>query len=228
MQEIAKICLILSSRYNHKINIQIKAEKVVSFMWFLKGKTEEEKQNKKLVRSIRKLSLTGRMCYLFMCIEKYLIMLYPQKDWTPVAKRCWQWTKRYWNEGWDIYSVVVPEFLFEFDTYEKANKEFDEQLSEKDYYELMNLFQGITDGNAEDEINQVLKMPINFSNECEGTDFGTASVSSMYLFLDMKHIFDLHNIMLPDISMISNMTMDQKNGWGEFVDSEYLSIILNT
>lgn len=195
---------------------------------FLERKTEEEKQEKKLIKDLRKLSLTGRMCYLFMCIEKYLTVLYPQKDWTPVAKRCWQWTNRYWNEGWDIYSVVVPEYLFEYNTYEETKDDFDGQLTEKDYDELVDLFQGITDGNPEDEINQVLKMPIEFSNECECTDFGAASVSSMYLFLDMKHIFDLHTIMLPDIIKVSNMTMDQKNGWGEFVDSKYLSIILNT
>lgn len=196
-------------------------------MWFLKGRMEE-KQNKKLVRSVRKLSLTGRMCYLFMCIEKYLITLYPQKDWTPVAKRCWQWTKGYWNEGWDTYSVVVPEFLLEYDTYEKTKQNFDGQLTEKAYDELIELFQGITNGNAKDEINEVLKMPINFSNECECCDFGTASVSSMYLFLDMKHIFELHHMELPNMSKVNNMTMDQKNGWGEFVDSEYLSIILNS
>ncbi len=195
---------------------------------FLKWKTEEEKQNKKLVKSLRKLSLTGRLCYLFMCVEKYLTALYPQKDWTPVAKRCWQWTNRYWNEGWDIYSVVVPEYLFEYNTYEEAKDDFDGQLTEKDYYELVDLFQGITDGNPEDEINQVLKMPVEFSNECECRDFGAASVSSMYLFLDMKHIFDLHNMTLPDIGMVGNMTMEQKNGWGEFVESEYLSTILNT
>ena len=196
-------------------------------MMFFKCKSEEEKQNKKLIKSLRKLSLTGRLCYLFMCIEKYLITLYPQKDWSPVAKRCWQWTKGYWNEGWDRYSAVVPEYLFEFDTYEKTKEDFDEQLTQKDYYELINLFKGITNGNTNDEINKVLIAPIDFSNECECCDFGAASVSSMYIFLDMKHIFDLHNIELPDIDRVSNMTMEQKNGWGEFVESEYLSIILN-
>lgn len=144
-----------------------------------------------------------------------------------MAKRCWQWTKVYWNEGWDVYYVVVPEFLFEYDTYEEIKKDLDEQFTEKDYYELINLFKGITDGSAEDEINKVLKMPIDFSNACECSDFGTASVSSMYIFIDIKHIFDLHHIEMPNISSISNMTIDNKNGWGDFVDSEYLSIILN-
>lgn len=36
-------------------------------------------KNKILRRKRNKLSLTGRMCYLFMCIEKYFITLDPQK-----------------------------------------------------------------------------------------------------------------------------------------------------
>lgn len=64
--------------------------KGIAFMGLLKKSMEDEKQNKKLIKNLRKLSLTGRMCYLFMCVEKYLISLYHQKDWTPVAKRCWQ------------------------------------------------------------------------------------------------------------------------------------------
>ena len=48
----------------------------------------------------------------------------------------------YWNEGWDVYYVVVPEFLFEYDTYEEIKKDLDKQLTEKDYYELINLFKG--------------------------------------------------------------------------------------
>lgn len=177
-------------------------------------------------RKLRKLSMTKRFCYLFLCIETYLITCYPEKDWTPVAKRCWQWTKDYWNKGWDIYSMVVPEFLFEFDSYEKVNKlNFDGMLSEKDYRELIDLFAGLTTGNTEDEINQVLMLPIEFSNECEGADLVYASNATMWVFHEMQRFLSLHNIPLPDMSRIKNIT-GSKYGWGDFVDSEYLSIII--
>lgn len=48
------------------------------------------------------LSLTGRLCYLFMCIERYLSICYPDRDWSLVAEKCWQWTNKYWNDGCDI------------------------------------------------------------------------------------------------------------------------------
>ena len=78
---------------------------------------------------------------LFMCMEKYLITCYPERNWEIVAKKCWQWTSVYWNEGRDRYSIVVPEYLFEFPNYEKTNTlAFDGMLSKKEYLELTNLF----------------------------------------------------------------------------------------
>lgn len=175
---------------------------------------------------LENLSLTGRLCYLFMCIEKYLTICYPQKEWIFVAKKMWQWTNVYWNEGCDIYSVVVPEYLFEFDTYEKTNMlAFEGKLSKKDYLELTNLFAGLTTGNSEDEINQVLMLPIEFNNECECTNFDTANNPTLKILYKMQDFLSLHNISFPSVSRVQNMTVNQKNGWGNFIDSKYLSII---
>lgn len=180
---------------------------------------------KNLEKGFRKLSLTGRLCYLFMCVEAYLVACFPERDWTPVAKRCWQWTKDYWDKGWEIYSAVIPEFLFEFESYEKTNTvNYNGALSEKDYQELTTLFTGLTTGSAEDEINQLLMLPIEFSNICEGASLSWASQETMDVLRDMQQLLSKHNIPFPDISKIKHMSA--WDGWGGFVDSEYLSIIL--
>lgn len=184
-----------------------------------------------LRKNWRKLSMTGRLCYLFLCIETYLTTRYPQKDWTPVAKRCWQWTKSWWNDGWEIYSAVVPEFLFEFDSYEETNeKSFDGQLSQRDYIQLVNLFSGLTTGDKNDEINQLLMLPIHFGNGCEGVDFGYASNETMWILDEAEKILSSHHIPLPDMSRLEHLKISSKygwNGWGDFIDSENLSLILN-
>ncbi len=181
----------------------------------------------KMESELKNLSLTGRLCYLFMCIEKYLTQCYPERDWSLVAKRCWQWTNVYWDEGRDIYSVVVPEFLLEFDDYEKTNtRAFDGELSPEDYLQLTNLFAGLTTGNSEDEINQVLKLPIEFNDACEGSEFYSADIPTLKILYKMQHFLSLHNISFPSVNSVQNMTVDQENGWGDFIDGEYLSIIL--
>lgn len=176
----------------------------------------------------KSISLTGRLCYLFMCIERYLISCYPERDWTPVAQRCWQWTNRYWNDGRDIYDQIVPEFLLEFDNYEETNnREFDGMLSYEDYITLTGLFNGITDGNPEDEINCVLWLPVDFNNECECTDFAYSNEPTLKIIDEMLEILRLRGISPPSIDNVANMTVEQKNGWGDFIDSSYLSVILN-
>lgn len=42
------------------------------------------------------ITMTGKICYIFMCIERYLVDKYPDRDWTPVAKHMWQWTEHWW------------------------------------------------------------------------------------------------------------------------------------
>lgn len=180
-----------------------------------------------LSKEFEKLSLTGRLCYLFMCIEKYLITCYIDRDWTPVAQRLWQWTNIYWNEGCDIYAPVVPEFLLEFDTYQETNiRSFDGKLSEEDYLMLKRLYNGITNGNVDDEINLVLMLPIDFNNACECSNFSDANEPTLMIIDKMQQFLSLHNISFPDIYKVQHMTVDEKNGWGNFVDSKYLSIII--
>lgn len=171
--------------------------------------------------------MTGRLCYLFMCIEKYLITCYPKRDWTPVAKRCWQWTNDTWDIGCDIYSPVVPEFLLEFDNYEETNRRaFDGELSKSDYLALINLYNGLTTGNEDDEINQVLMLPMEFNNVCEGSAFMNADEPSLVILNKAQEFLLLHQIPFPSICKVKKMTVDEKNGWGDFVESEYLSMII--
>lgn len=167
----------------------------------------------------KNITLTGRLCYLFMCIEKYLVSCYPDRDWTCVAKKCWQWTNKYWDEGEDIYAHVVPKFLLEFDNYREINeKEFDGELLKEDYFKLVSLYKGITDGSGDAEIDKVLMFPIDFSNECECTNFRYADEPTLAILERAQNILKKHNIELPDIEEIINLKMDYRDVRGEFVD----------
>ena len=37
------------------------------------------------------ITMNGRMFFIFMCIERYLLALYPDRDWSLVAKKMWRW-----------------------------------------------------------------------------------------------------------------------------------------
>lgn len=168
------------------------------------------------------ISLTGRLCYLFMCYEQYLTTRYPTKDWTLVAKKCWQWTSHYWNEGCDIFAQIIPEFLFEFDDYDQISKQIDNNLSKKDYEQLKSLYKDV----YIEEINQLFMLGIDFNNACECTDFANADDITIDILGKAQMILSKHHIPYPDIHLLSGFSVNQKNGWGDFIDSSYLSIIL--
>lgn len=168
------------------------------------------------------ISLTGRLCYLFMCYEQYLTTCYPEKDWTLVAQKCWQWTSHYWNEGCDIFSQIIPAYLFEFDNYEQTKKQFDTNLTKSDYEQFLVLYKDV----FIDEINALFLLGITFNNVCECSNFSQADEATIDILIQAQKILLKHHIPFPDNASLSDFSVNQKNGWGDFLDSSYLSIIL--
>lgn len=163
--------------------------------------------------------------------------LYPDRDWSPVARKMWQWSSNWWDETWDTYSTVVPEFLMEFESYEETNKRaFDRELSKSDYDEIISLYNGITDGKGNSEFDHVMHLPIDFGNATEGTSVKGAEADVAGCLDEMEKILKKHNISLLDKSSLHHFEYDREKtyiegekepGWGEFENTEYLSIILN-
>lgn len=177
---------------------------------------------------LKELSLTARLIYIFMCIENYLTQCFPERNWALLAKKMWQWTNVFWEEGYDVYSVVVPEYILEFSTYEETNRNsFDGKLSEEDYAAFVGLYDGITDGNGNSDFDNILRAPLDFGNICDSSAFAQADEKTLEIIGNVVSILKRNNVDIPSVERIAHFTADQKNGWGDFVNSEYLSVILN-
>lgn len=175
-----------------------------------------------------KISMTGRMCYMFMCIERYLVNRYPDRDWSVVADKLWNWTEEYWDDAQDKSDFIIPEYVLAFNSYEKVNKKcFDGELSEDLYNQLVKLYDGITTGNSEDEVNKVLFTTVEWGTYCEGAGFSEAQGPATALIDYLLDILDIYQIEYPDIKSIQHMSVDEKNGWGDFCNCRHLSIVLN-
>ena len=195
--------------------------------------------SEKTMRAFYHITITGRLCYIFMCIERYLITLYPDRDWTIVAEKMWQWTAHSpWDESCDIYSEVVPEYIFEFDGYEETNRcEYEGKLKREDYEETTSLFRGITNSDDKDEICQVLVIPCRFSHFAECSSLPSIEKYTAELIDKLESILQKHGIQLPDKSALQPFTFKREEPmksmesmatvWGNLVNTECLSIILN-
>ena len=174
-----------------------------------------------------KISMTGRFCYVFMCIEKYLTEKWPDRDWTIIAEHMWQWTKQYWDESWDIYSVIVPEYIMQHDSYEVTRDvDFDGELDQDVYNRLIDLYSDITDGQGTCDFDILMKIPCDMGNICDGAAFSSAERLVQEEMDIVFELLDRADVALPAIEKVNDFDVSIGNGWGGFMDTTYLSIIL--
>ena len=174
---------------------------------------------------LKSISMTGRMAYVIMCVEKYCIFRYPNKKWTILSEKMWKATSQNWGDWPDEYCEVIPDYLLNTD-YNKENYEF---ISEREYCELMDLYKDITTGNEEDisdEVNYMINKPYEMAMVYEGTGIGDGE-DSFRIIENTEKILLNNNIELPDFSCLKFSSVLIKNGWGEPFEGERFSIIIN-
>ena len=66
-------------------------------------------------------TVCGKLCYVFMCMERYLLALYPDRDWSFVARKMWNCVSFWYGKrdveddcwAWGRYMDIIPDNLFE-------------------------------------------------------------------------------------------------------------------
>lgn len=172
-----------------------------------------------IASDFNEISMNGRMAYLILCIEKYLITKYAGKDWTILSKILWDVTSNYWDE-WDFkYVEIIPEHLFEFENFEDSDFE---EITKEEYDNFSNLLK-----NMPAEVNKLLLAPHLLQEIYSYTSIPGYGTEASNIILNVCKILEDNNIELPSISAVHFSRFTEKNGWGEQFDGSKLSLILN-
>ena len=172
------------------------------------------------------ISMNGHMAYVIMCVEKFLVTKYPEKDWTLVAETMWKATETNWGEWPDEYSTIIPDVLLQYGEYD--SNELGEYISEAEFESLKRLYYGITDGvddDPSDEVNYMLNKPYEMAMVYEGTVIGDGK-ESLDIISATEDVLKQNKISIPDYNKVAFSSSDELNGWGNDFDGRYLSIIL--
>ncbi len=164
-------------------------------------------------------SMNGRMAYLVLCVEKYLTTLFPEKDWRVLSEWMWKVTSLYWDEWDDKFIEIIPEYLFEFDTY--ADSDF-ELLTEEDYEYFTHLFT-----NMPEDFNKLMINLHEMQKVYCYTSIPGIGSDSIRIIEKTCDILKSNNICEPDASIVLFSKFTEKDGWGEQFDGTHLSLILN-
>ena len=173
-----------------------------------------------------KVSMNGRMAYVIMCVEAYLISVYPERNWALLANAMWKATNNNWGDWTDMYSGFLPEVLFQYDTYDQDD--LSSSYTEQEYTVLKALYSGITEGKEDDpsdELNYMLTKPFEMAMVYEGTGIGDGS-ESIDIINNTESVLNDRHIPLPDYQKVLFSKSVELNGWGNDFDGTYLSIIL--
>ncbi len=170
-------------------------------------------------KDFNEISMNGRMAYLILCVESYVKAVYPDKDWTVLSQWMWNATSEYWDEWDSKFMEIIPEFLFECDSYEESDFEC---ISEDEYEYFTSLFDGLSDefNNLMLKLHELQQVYCYESIPGRGTD-------ASKIIVEACNILEHNDIVLPDPEKIAFSRFLEKDGWGNDFDGTELSLILN-
>ena len=185
-------------------------------------------------RGIDKISLMGRLGYVLMCLEKYLTNIYPDRDWTLLAKALWKFSRWTVSDWMFLYGDLTPDTVLHGGEF---NADVGSVFTPEEYQELRQQYCGITQGNLEnpnDELCMALNIPFDLIYHYDAAiSHGNsnheraASEFSIQLTHKIENVLSKHDIELPDIHKLDFLMIKDDDIWGDQFDGEPLSIILN-
>ena len=168
------------------------------------------------------LSIRGRVAYLIMCFERYVTQKYPDRDMTLPAEFMWNVVNdsNYIDVSAYRYMDIIPEFFYETDSYETADME---DMTKEEYDILATLLPHAED---DPDLNTIMNRIYDVAMEYAYTIVKLNEPETKRYLQEVDEILAKNNIEPPDINLIPKYEWDDSHGWGDFIDSKPLSIIL--
>ncbi len=168
---------------------------------------------------INNISIRGRVAYLIMCFEKYVIKKYQDVSWKPVAELMWKICDKSDYIDCSAYRFVeiTPEHLYKKDNYADSNFKY---LSEDDYYQFITIIP-----KEDSNINIMMHSIFDVAIEYAYCGIPKGAPDTIPYIEDVENVMLSTNVDLPDISLVANY-VDPEDWWGDPFDGRYLSSIL--
>ena len=162
-------------------------------------------------------SVLGKTAYAILCFEEYIKVKYPDTIMIPVLELMWKIPCQPLDNYTYKYVEILPECLFEFDSY---NNEF-EEISEEEF----NMFRKILN-NTDKDLNELMKSIYDIVSSYEGTRITDNGKEASYYLEKAVKVLEKNDIPLPDIKKVLPYTSDKHDGWGENIYPKGISTML--
>ncbi len=165
-----------------------------------------------LLETLKNVSIRGRMAFIIMCIENYLIKQCPYKDWSPLSEQMWKVTDSYWDKWLQDFIEIIPESV----------------MIETDTQNIKYTFKKLYENLPPDTLNDIIALLDALEEMVELFVYTNASMANASLDI-IKEIVNKYlekRITIPDVNQVTFSKFEENEGFGKRFDGKYLSIIL--
>ena len=172
-------------------------------------------------KDFNNISIRGRIAYGIMCFEEYVSTKYPDKDFAPVCTFMWNIVsdKDYIDVSAERYMEIIPEYLYEFDEYEKAGFEF---LTFDEFNAMRELVP-----NNDEALNIIMYRIYDIAMEHACGAITPPAKASIDLLFDIIEQINNCGISLPRAELVDGFDFGESGGWGSPISHVGLSRILS-
>lgn len=169
---------------------------------------------------INEISIRGRVAYLIMCAESYIVAKYPNRDWSPVVESMWKICDKsdYIDNSAYRYLEIIPECLYDRESFSVSKFDY---LSETEYNTFISLIP-----KDDEDLNCLMHSIYDVAIEYAYCGIPKGAPDTIPYIEDVEQILHDSGLALPDVSLLSGY-VDPEDWWGDPFDGRYLSIILN-
>lgn len=170
-------------------------------------------------KRINNISIRGRVAYLILCFEKYVMAKYPERNWKSVSELMWKICDKSDYIDCSAYRFVeiTPEHLYKKDNYADSNFKF---LSEDEYNQYIAIVPS-----DDDNINVLMHSIFDVAIEYAYCGIPKGAPDTIPYIEDVENVMLSTCIDFPDISLVTKY-VDPEDWWGDPFDGRYLSFIL--
>ena len=161
-------------------------------------------------KDFNNISIRGRIAFAIQCAKLYWDSNV-QKDFSPIYKKMLDiiGNKYPIDEAANIYMEIIPEYLFEFDTYEESDFEY---LSKEDYI----LFRELLKGTPSD-FNLIMQKIYDMVMSYAYTGIEPKAPMVTDRLFEIIDVMDQAKMQLPSIDNYYKYDYSIADGWGNFI-----------
>ena len=170
---------------------------------------KREQERADTAKRFYNVTLTGRLYYLFLCIERYMTTLYPDADWEPVVSRMWDSVSspKPWKhdaEG-NCYKFLVPKYFGD------SEAEFSSEAA----YRIADLYHDLPRGEAYIEFDRLMTLPLTVMEDHAVwlEEFNRGEYTMACAVKEAEDILASRKIPIPKKEFLGDFTFERKRDY---------------